>query len=83
MDRDPAYLLDMLNAARDIQALSTGLTEQAFQSSKLHQYALVKLIEIIGGGTSHHRANQDRSSGDSVDPHHRHEESPDPPLLPD
>ena len=48
MDRDPAYLLDMLNAARDIQALSTGLTEQAFQSSKLHQYALVKLIEIIG-----------------------------------
>ncbi|MCI0409886.1 MAG: DUF86 domain-containing protein [Acidobacteria bacterium] len=48
MDRDPAYLLDMLNAAREVQALSQGLTCEAFQQSKLHQYALVKLIEIIG-----------------------------------
>jgi uncharacterized protein with HEPN domain len=48
MDRDPAYLLDMLNAARQIQALSSGLTEEAFQQSKLHHYALIKLIEIIG-----------------------------------
>jgi hypothetical protein len=37
MDRDPAYLLDMLNAAREIQFLSSGVTEEAFQQSKLHQ----------------------------------------------
>lgn len=48
MDRDPAYLLDMLQAARDVETLSMGLTEQAFLQSKLHQYALIKLIEIIG-----------------------------------
>lgn len=48
MERDPAYLLDMLNAARDVLTLSAGLTEEAFQKSKLHQYGLVKLIEIIG-----------------------------------
>jgi uncharacterized protein with HEPN domain len=48
MERDLAYLLDMLLAARDVQALSAGLTEETFQQSKLHQYALVKLIENIG-----------------------------------
>jgi uncharacterized protein with HEPN domain len=48
MDRDPAYLLDMLNAAKEIRSLSAGLSEPAFVASKLHQYALVKLIEIIG-----------------------------------
>ncbi len=48
MERDPAYLLDMLQAAKEAQALSTGLTLEALQASKLHQYALVKVIEIIG-----------------------------------
>lgn len=48
MERDPAFLLDMLNAAREVQTLSASLTEAAFQQSKLHQYALVKLLEIIG-----------------------------------
>ena len=48
MERDPAYLLDMLQVAREVQALSAGLTWEIFQQSKLHQYALVKLIEIIG-----------------------------------
>src|ERR1700722_11364502 len=48
MERDPAYLLDMLQAARDALALSDGLTWEGFQASKLHQYALVKILEIIG-----------------------------------
>jgi len=48
MERDPAYLLDMLTAARELRAFSAGLSEESFQQSKLHQYALVKLIEIIG-----------------------------------
>lgn len=48
MDCDPAYLLDMLQAAREVQELSKGLTWEAFQKSRLHQHALVRLIEIIG-----------------------------------
>ncbi len=48
MERDPAYLLDMLNAARDIQSMTEGLTWEAFQQSKVHHYAVVKLIENIG-----------------------------------
>jgi uncharacterized protein with HEPN domain len=48
MQRDPAYLLDMLQAAQEAQRLCTGLTWEEFEKSKLHQYALVKVIEIIG-----------------------------------
>jgi uncharacterized protein with HEPN domain len=48
MQRDPAYLLDMLQAAREAQWLCAGLTWQEFEGSRLHQYALVKVIEIIG-----------------------------------
>lgn len=48
MDRDAAYLLDMLQAAREAQNLSAGLTWDALQQSKLHQYALVKVLEIVG-----------------------------------
>jgi uncharacterized protein with HEPN domain len=50
MQRDPAYLLDMLQAAPEAQRLSAGLTWGQFQQSTLHQYALVKVIEIIGEG---------------------------------
>jgi uncharacterized protein with HEPN domain len=48
MERDPAHLLDMLNAARDIQAMTAGMTWELFQQSKVHHYAAVKLIENIG-----------------------------------
>jgi hypothetical protein len=40
MERDPAYLLDMLQAAREAQRLSAGLTWDEFERSPLHQYAL-------------------------------------------
>ena len=48
MERDPAYLLDMLQAAQEVRELSVNLTWEVFRHSKLHQYALVKLLEIIG-----------------------------------
>ncbi len=48
MDRDPAYLLDMLQATREAMSLSAGLTWEVFRQSKLHQFALVKVLEIIG-----------------------------------
>jgi len=48
MQRDPAYLLDMLQAAREMRDLSANLTWDTFQQSRLHQHAMVRLIEIIG-----------------------------------
>jgi uncharacterized protein with HEPN domain len=48
MERDPAYLLDMLQAAREVRELSANLTWEGFQQSRLHQHAMVRLIEIIG-----------------------------------
>ena len=48
MQRDDAYLLDMLNAARDIQRICAGMSWEAFQQSQVHQLAVVKLIENIG-----------------------------------
>ncbi len=48
MQKDEAYFLDMLNAARKISSFSADLTREYFDQSELHQYALVRLIEIIG-----------------------------------
>ncbi len=48
MERDNAYLLDMLNAARDIQRICAGMTWETFQQSRVHQLAVIKLIENIG-----------------------------------
>jgi uncharacterized protein with HEPN domain len=36
MQRDPAYLLDMLQAAREARRLCAGLTWDEFRQSKLH-----------------------------------------------
>ena len=52
MKRDPAYLLDMLQAAREMRELSANLTWETFQQSRLHQHAMVRLIEIIGEAAS-------------------------------
>ncbi len=45
---DDAYLLDMLLAARDAVNFATGLTYAQFEQSRLHQNAILKVIEIIG-----------------------------------
>ena len=38
----------MLQAAREMRDLSANLTWDTFQQSRLHQHAMVRLIEIIG-----------------------------------
>lgn len=48
MWRDEAYLLDILLAARDAQEFSSGLTKEAFATSKLHQAAIVRALEVVG-----------------------------------
>jgi Uncharacterized conserved protein len=47
-DKDVAYLLDMLLAARDAQEFADGLTQEGFLSSRLHQNAIIRSLEVIG-----------------------------------
>src|SRR5215475_12421934 len=47
-ERDAALLLDMLLAARDAQAFVKGLDEGAFLTSRLHQNAAIRALEILG-----------------------------------
>ena len=53
MERDDAYLLDMLLAARDAVEFGGGITYSQFENSRLHQNAIVKAVEIVGEAASH------------------------------
>lgn len=54
MQRDEtAFLLDMLNAAQDVEEFAAGLTFYQFEKSRLHQKAVLKSIEIIGEASTH------------------------------
>jgi uncharacterized protein with HEPN domain len=48
MWRNEAYLLDMLQAAREIQKHSSGVSFETFASDRVLQNALMHLIQIIG-----------------------------------
>ena len=48
MQRDLAYLLDILIAARKALAFVEGMTWQTFTESELHQNAVMRPLEIIG-----------------------------------
>lgn len=47
-EHDAALLLDMLLAARDARGFADGLTKQRFLSSRLHQNAIIRSLEVIG-----------------------------------
>ena len=47
-ERDAAFLLDMLLAARDALSFVEGLDEAAFLKSRLHQSAAIHALEVIG-----------------------------------
>ena len=47
-DRDASLLLDMLLAAGDARSFLSGLTEEAFMTSRLHQNAVIRSLEVIG-----------------------------------
>lgn len=48
MQRDDAYLLDMLIAARRARSFCSSIPPEEFERSDLHQYAVFKAIEILG-----------------------------------
>ncbi|MCY3825824.1 MAG: DUF86 domain-containing protein [Candidatus Dadabacteria bacterium] len=50
---ESAYLLDMLLAAQDVEEFTSDLTFQQFLHSRLHQHAILKIIEIIGEAATH------------------------------
>jgi uncharacterized protein with HEPN domain len=52
MQRDEAYLLDMLISARDARSVVEELSREKFQSSRIHQLASLKAIETIGEAAS-------------------------------
>src|ERR1043165_4630184 len=60
MQRDDAYLLDMLVAARRAAQHATGLEPQQFESSLLHQDALFRSLQIVGEAAS--RVSDDTKS---------------------
>jgi uncharacterized protein with HEPN domain len=48
MQREPAYLLDILYSARLIQDFTQGVSKEDFESDILRQDAIMRRIEIIG-----------------------------------
>ena len=48
MQRDDAYLLDILIAARKARKFLEGVTWEEFKRSELHQNAVMRALEIIG-----------------------------------
>ena len=46
--RDAALLLDMLLAARDAKGFVQGMDKTAFLTSRLHQNATIRSLEVIG-----------------------------------
>jgi len=47
-DRDAAYLWDMLHAARDAAAITSGLTEEQLRRDRVRLLALERSMELIG-----------------------------------
>jgi uncharacterized protein with HEPN domain len=46
--RDPSYLTDILQAAKQIQQFLQGVDKEQFDGSSLIQSAIIRQIEIIG-----------------------------------
>jgi len=48
MNKDKAYLKDMLDAISDIEAFIANVNEAEFYKNKEKKYAVVRALEIIG-----------------------------------
>ena len=64
MERDGAYLLDMLLAARDAVGFAGRVTYSQFENSRLHQNAILKAVEIVGEAASHVSSSMRESQPD-------------------
>jgi len=48
LERDAAHLWDMLDAARQVNGFSAGLTAEQLQADKRTGYAVERALEIVG-----------------------------------
>ncbi len=48
VERDSAYLVDMLLAARDAMAFAADIDQGRFETSRLYQNAIIRALEIVG-----------------------------------
>ena len=46
--RDPAYLWDMLDAARSIQRITTGVSFDQYMKTEVLQFAIQRQLEVVG-----------------------------------
>ncbi|MEK6323056.1 MAG: HepT-like ribonuclease domain-containing protein [Acidobacteriota bacterium] len=46
--RDPAYLWDMLEAAREVQEFTTGVSYEQYLGNRVLQLAVERKLEVIG-----------------------------------
>jgi uncharacterized protein with HEPN domain len=53
MERDDAYLLDMLSAAQEAAALAEGMSLDELRSNRVVQHALVRLLQVVGEAARH------------------------------
>lgn len=75
---DPGFLLDMLLAARDAVDFVSGLDKMAFEKSKLHQAAVMRCIEVIGGSRPPVQGGTSRHSVRALAGRDRHASQADP-----
>ena len=56
-DRDLSLLLDMLIASRDAVEFTRELSKEAFLTSRLHQNAVIRSLEVTGEAAGHLSSN--------------------------
>jgi len=47
-ERDSAYLVDILLAARDAISFAADIDQRRFETSRLHQNAIIRALEVVG-----------------------------------
>lgn len=52
-DRDAAFILDIISAARDIEGFVTNISLHEFQSNKMLRYAVERQLLVIGEAAKH------------------------------
>ena len=52
-DRDAAFILDIITAARDIEGFVTNINLHEFQSDKMLRYAVERQLLVIGEAAKH------------------------------
>lgn len=61
VERDSAYLVDILLAARDAISFVADIDKRRFETSRLHQNAIIRALEVVGEAAG--RVSREMRSG--------------------